>query len=520
MTLAIAAFIDLPHLIAQGARETPAKPALISDDGKVKCRQAFDWCASRIAASLVTFEPGRGDKVAVLAPPSVGTYELFIGALRVGAYVVPLSTMASTATLEKMLIDSEAKLIALSDVRRPLIEPFAERLRHLQPIAFDLRTAEWLDFEAWLAAAPEAPPKVTIRPEDPFKIIYSSGTTGAPKGIVHGHALRFGHVRGLEAFGIAADAVALVSTPLYSNTSLVARLPTLGHGGTAVIINKFNTHRFLQLADAHKVTHAMLVPVQYQRVLGDPDFDHYDLSNFKMKITARAPLRREIKQAILERWPGELAEIYGLTEGGGSTVLDASAHPDKLNTVGLPLTTVQMKMIDEAGRELPQGAIGKIVGHADNMMAGYYKRPDQTVEIFSRNKDGSLFFCSDDLGRFDENSFLVLPDRKKDAITSGGSNACRADIDAALFSHPGVADVAVIAAPSKRWGKTPLALVVPKATTRILPDQLCGWSNARLGKTQRLSTAEFRDALPRSPIGKILKRELRPRYWQTVGHSA
>ncbi len=520
MTLAIDAFIDLPSLIAQAARKTPAKLALIGDDSKVENWREFDQRVSRAAAALGAFDLGSGDKVAVLATPSLRYCELFIGALRAGACVVPLSTMASTAALEKMIVDSEVKLLAVSDVMHPLIEHFAERFRHLHRIAFDFSAGEWLDFEAWLDPALDVPPKVTIRPEDPFNIIYSSGTTGEPKGIVHDHALRFGHVQRLGAFGIGADAVTLVSTPLYSNTTLVALLPTLGLGGTAVIMNKFDARRFLELSEAHKVTHAMLVPVQYQRVLSDPDFDRFDLSHFRLKLSTSAPLRREIKQAILDRWPGDLVEIYGLTEGGGSTVLDARAHPDKLHTVGPPPATVQMKVIDETGRELPQGAVGEIVGRSDSMMSGYHKRPDKTAEIFWRDKDGSLFFRSGDLGRFDEDGFLILLDRKKDMIISDGFNVYAADLEAVLSSHPEVADVAVIAVPSERWGETPLALVVPRAAARILPDELRNWANVRLGKTQRLSAVEFRDALPRSPIGKILKREIRARYWQAVDQSA
>lgn len=520
MNLSTDAFIDLPRLIARAARGAPAKPALIGDDGKVESWQEFGRRVSRVAAALGALGVGPGDKVAILATPSLRYCELFIGGLRAGACVVPLSTMTSTAALENMIVDSEAKLLALSDIMRPLIEPFAGRLRHLHRIAFDFSAPEWLDFEIWCGAAADAPPKVTIRPEDPFNIIYSSGTTGEPKGIVHDHALRFGHIRRFEAFGVGPDSVTLVSTPLYSNTTLVALLPTLGLGGTAVIMSKFNARRFLELAEAHKVTHAMLVPVQYQRVLADPDFDRFDLSHFKLKLSTSAQLRRDVKRAILDRWPGDLIEIYGLTEGGGSSVLDARAHPHKLHTVGLPPATVQMKIIDEAGRELPQGAIGEIVGRSDSMMAGYYKRPDKTAEIFWRDTDGTLFFRSGDLGRFDEDGFLILLDRKKDMIISGGFNVYAADIEAVLSGHPEIADVAVIAVPSERWGETPIALVVPKANAEISPEDLRDWANARLGKTQRLSAVEFRDALPRSPIGKILKRELRAPYWQAVGQPA
>ena len=268
------------------------------------------------------------------------------------------------------------------------------------------------------------------------------------------------------------------------------------------------------MSQAERVTHAMLVPVQYQRILAHPDFDKYDLGSFKAKLSTSAPLRAQVKADCLARWPGRLIEIYGLTEGGGSCMLEANLHTDKLHTVGKPGFGVELKILDEQGRELPQGEVGEIAGRAEMMMKGYYKQDDKTRELFWRDADGRLFFKSGDMGKLDEDGFLILLDRKKDMIISGGFNVYAADIEVLLLKHPDVIDVAVIGVPSDQWGESPMALCVRRAGATVSEEAVREWANGQLSKTQRLVAVEFRDSLPRSTIGKIMKRELRAPYWE------
>ncbi len=249
-------------------------------------------------------------------------------------------------------------------------------------------------------------------------------------------------------------------------------------------------------------------PVQYQRILAHPEFDRYDLGSFKAKLSTSAPLRAQVKADCLARWPGRLIEIYGLTEGGGSCMLEANLHPDKLHTVGKPGFGVELKVLDEQGRELPQGEVGEIAGRAEMMMKGYYKQDDKTRELFWHDADGRLFFKSGDMGKLDE-GFLILLDRKKDMIISGGFNVYAADIEVLLLKHPDVIDVAVIGVPSDQWGKSPMALCVRRAGATVGEEVVREWANGQLSKTQRLVAVEFRNSLPRSTIGKIMKRELR-----------
>ena len=194
---------------------------------------------------------------------------------------------------------------------------------------------------------------MAIQPGWPFNIIYSSGTTGAPKGIVQSHGMRWAHVMRGAKYGYGPDTVTLLSTPLYSNTTLVVFFPTLAFGGTVLLMPKFDAAGYLKLAQANRVTHTMLVPVQYQRLMARPDFDAHDLSSFRMKFSTSAPFNAALKADVLKRWPGGLVEFYGLTEGGGTFILEAHNFPDKLHTVGRPADGHDLRLIDEAGVEVP-----------------------------------------------------------------------------------------------------------------------------------------------------------------------
>jgi acyl-CoA synthetase (AMP-forming)/AMP-acid ligase II len=253
----------------------------------------------------------------------------------------------------------------------------------------------------------------------------------------------------------------------------------------------------------------MLVPVQYRRIMALPDFARHDLSSFRMKFSTSAPFAAALKSDVLARWPGGLVEYYGMTEGGGTCVLAAHLHPGKLHTVGVPAPGHDIRLIDERGRELPPGATGEVVGHSPSMMTGYHRRPEKTAEAEWRDAAGRRFIRTGDVGRFDEDGFLVLVDRRKDLVISGGFNVYPSDLEAVVSAHPDVAEVAVAGVPSARWGETPVAFVVARAGAAPDAQAILAWSNARLGKVQRISAVELVDALPRSPIGKVLKRELR-----------
>jgi long-chain acyl-CoA synthetase len=351
----------------------------------------------------------------------------------------------------------------------------------------------------------EKPTAVEIRPDWPFNIIYSSGTTGSPKGIVQPHRICW------RQFTRASyrDAVTLISTPLYSNTTLVVFIPTLAHGGTAVLLPKFDAGEFLRLSERRRATHAMLVPVQYRRIMECPDFGDYDLSSYLVKFSTSAPFSAALKAEVLRRWPGGLVEYYGMTEGGGSTMLVAHEFPHKLHTVGQPMPGHDIRLIDADGGEVAQGEIGEVVGSSGTIMTGYHNQPEKTREAEWRDAEGRRFIHTGDIGRFDKDGFLILLDRSKDVIISGGFNIYPSDIEAELTRHEEVVEAAVVGVPSERWGETPVGFVTLRNSASVDGPALLKWVNTRVGKTQRLSELTILDTLPRNAIGKILKRELR-----------
>jgi acyl-CoA synthetase (AMP-forming)/AMP-acid ligase II len=211
---------------------------------------------------------------------------------------------------------------------------------------------------------------------------------------------------------------------------------------------------------------------------------------------------------VVARWPGLLVEFYGMTEGGASCALNATAHPTKLHSVGQPMPGHEIRLIDDDGVEVPPGEMGEVVGRSPAMMNGYHGRSDATRDAEWHDADGNRYIRHGDVGRFDEDGFLILMDRKKDLIISGGFNIYPSDLEAVLGQHPDVADCAVIGMPSEAWGETPVAVIVPRSPAAN-PAEILAWTNAQLGKTQRLSGIHPVSELPRSAIGKVLKRELR-----------
>jgi long-chain acyl-CoA synthetase len=493
----------IADLIHGYALERPQHPALIHD-GRVLGYGALDTLMDRVAASLQRDGVRSGDVIAICAASCVEYGAIFLGALRAGVAVAPLAPSSTPQALATMLADCGAKILFLDEQVAAALEG--------QQVSASLRRVP-MSMHGWLAPEHSKPEPVQIDPAAPFNIIYSSGTTGTPKGIVQSHRMRWAHVHRAALARYDRTAVTICSTPLYSNTTLVSFFPTLARGGTVVLMAKFDALKFLELAHQYRATHAMLVPVQYQRIMDLPEFERFDLASFRMKFCTSAPFPAALKADILARWPGGLTEYYGMTEGGGSCILYAHEFPDKLHTVGQPAPGHEIRLIDEQGREVPAGEVGEIVGRSPaSMMNGYFNQPGKTADAEWYDSAGNRYIRTGDVGRFDEQGFLTLMDRRKDMIISGGFNIYPSDLESVLIQHEAIKEAAVVGVPSRQWGETPVAFVVLKPGRTVAAEEIRAWANERLGKTQRLASVELRETLPRSPIGKVLKRELREGY--------
>jgi long-chain acyl-CoA synthetase len=507
-------FCDIASMVSDHARQYPLTLAIVDRERRIDYA-TLDKFANRVAATLQYAGVKPLETIAICASTSFEYVGVFLGALRAGIAFAPLAPSSTSAQLMNMVKDSKARVFFVdSQVAQTLDHAGVLTPANVARIQLDAMDGS-SSKTPWLLSESVVPAAVNIEPHWPFNIIYSSGTTGSPKGISQSHFMRWGWIKYAPLAEFGPKAVTIVATPLYSNTTLTSVLPTLAYGGCLVLMAKFDAKNYLDLAQKERATHTMLVPVQYQRLMAFDDFEKYDLSSFHIKFCTSAPFRAELKADVLDRWPGALVEFYGMTEGGGSCILEAHLFPNKLHTVGKPSDGHDLRLIDEDNREVPripggasQGS-GEVVGRSGAMMSGYHGQPDKTAEAEWYDSEGNRYIRTGDVGRFDEDGFLILVDRRKDMIISGGFNIYPSDIEAVLFQHPAVEEASVIGVPSEEWGETPVAYVVINGKGDFNEMAMLTWVNSKLGKTQRLSDLQFVTELPRNAIGKILKRELR-----------
>jgi long-chain acyl-CoA synthetase len=493
-------FMSVEGVVASHGRHRPLRSALCIDDEMVDwadLNRRIDLRVAMLLASGLQI----GDRVAMLSASSIDAVALMLATMRAGGVFVPLSTLLSPDIIARLIADAAPALIFFDASTKALIDA-ALALQGPYP-------ARTIDIAAALSNA-HALPQATA-PDAQCNIIYSSGTTGTPKGIVHTHMTRLIFAMSLAIeFRITAASRTLVTTPLYTNGTWVTLLPTLYAGGTTVF-RKFTPADFLDTVERERITHALVVPTQMRMILDEQARAPRDISSLQIVITSAAPLPLAEKRRAIAMLGPVLMELYGQTEGVGTTLApeDMATHAD---SVGTPIAGLEMLIVDGANEPLPVGEPGEVCGTGAGLMAGYYNQPALTAAAFFNGPGDRAYLRTGDIGFFDADGFLHIVDRKRDMIISGGLNVFPGDIEAVLREHPDVADVAVIGVPHDHWGEVPFAVLkggasVPDAATIV------AWANGRLAKFQRLHAAAVIDGdFPRNTLGKILKNALRARF--------
>jgi acyl-CoA synthetase (AMP-forming)/AMP-acid ligase II len=370
----------------------------------------------------------------------------------------------------------------------------------------DGEQGDYGDYNAQVS--PSAAEEVRIGQDDFFNIMYTSGTTGLPKGIMHTHFVRSVYCTLFaSAWRMTPESVVLHTGAIVFNGAFVTLMPCFYLGARYVLQRQFNAFEAIEIIARERVTHIMLVPAQIIAILNSPNFSPDKLTSLQMILSLGAPLYREHKDVLNRLLPGRFYELYGLTEGFW-TILDRTQSERKCGSVGAPPMFYEMRIVRDDGTDAPPGEVGEIVGRGPSLMTGYFNRPDLTAQAI---RDGWLF--TGDMGYVDDEGYLFLVDRKKDMIDSGGVKVYPKDIEEVLTRHPAVREVAVFGVPHEKWGETPVAAVILRERNAVSAQELRDWINARVdARYQRVHAVEIMDDFPRNAAGKTLKREMRDRY--------
>jgi acyl-CoA synthetase (AMP-forming)/AMP-acid ligase II len=510
------ALLTLSEMVATHARLQPAKIGA-RDSRQVLSYSQWDERASRLANALLAgLGLAPGDRVAVLAYNRVEWLEIYVGLARAGLVVVPINFRLLAPEIAYIVEHCEAKAIVVQSELRERVEAIAGDLAIEPRRRIELGAGPapgWQGYEALLAAASPAAPTVPVGPRDLFALMYTSGTTGRPKGAMrsHGGNVLLALVTALE-FGLTRDDTGLLVMPLCHANSLYFALTFTCLGATIVVDDRahFDPEALLYLLARERITFTSLVPTHYIMMLALPSEvkARHDTSAVGKLLISSAPARRDTKLAILEHFRGcRLFELYGSTEAGWVTVLRPDEQLDHLGSVGREwVGSGPIRLLDADGVEVPDGEVGELFSRTPWVFDGYWKNPEKTADAFR----GA--WCSvGDLARRDEQGYIQLVDRKSNMIISGGENIYPSEVEAVLGAHPQVQDVAVVGLPDATWGEAVCAVVVPHAGQPVGESELIDWCRARLAGYKRPRSVVFVDErdMPRTATGKTLHRVLR-----------
>ena len=495
---------------AAQSRMRPDKVAIVdlATSRELTYRQ-LDERARQLAGALQATSVGRGDRVAILAPNCPEFFELEFACGKIGAIAVPLNWRLTESELAYILGDCAPTVLIFDAQFAEMAQALSQRCNIASSWAIDPEDAS-SGYEQALAGAAQCIPE-TLSLDDTAMIMYTSGTTGHPKGALITHGMNFINCvnLGIPAL-INPQSVQLVVLPLFhtGGANCYAN-PILHAGGRIILLREFDPGAALRiLGDPdYGVTHFFAVPAPYQFMMQHPDFAQTDLSRLVIAGVGGAPCA----EAILTTWMDrgvDMVQGWGMTETSpGGTALDAADARRKVGSAGRALLHTEVKIIDDDGATLPANAVGELLIRGPNITPGYWNNPEATAKTFTGD-----WLRTGDAARMDEEGFVYIVDRWKDMYISGGENVYPAEIENVLYQLPEVAEAAVIGVPSERWGETGKAVLVLKPDAQLAEDAVIAHCLAHLAKFKVPQSVAFIDALPRNATGKVLKRTLREQF--------
>jgi fatty-acyl-CoA synthase len=509
--------LTLAETVATHARTQPAKIGA-RDSRRSLTFAEWNTRASRLAKALLGLGLKHGDRVALLAYNCVEWLEIYAALARAGLVAVPINFRLKGPEVAYVVQHSEAQAFIVQDELCALVDGIRGELEipSARYVHFGAGTpAGWRSYEALIRAASSDAPAVEVKTKDLFALMYTSGTTGRPKGAMRSHEgnALIALVTALE-FGLTRDDTGLLVMPLCHANSLYFSATFMMLGATIVVDDRksFDPEAVLRTLARERVTFTSLVPTHYIMMLDLPDATKQalDLSRVDKLLISSAPARKETKLAILQLFPnGRLFELYGSTEAGWVTVLRPDEQLDHLGSVGREwASSGPIRLLDMDGREVPDGKVGELYSRTAYAFDGYWKNPEKTAEAFSGR------WCSvGDMARRDEQGFIHLVDRKSNMIISGGENIFPSEVESVLAAHPAVQDVAVVGLPDAKWGEAVHAVVVLRPGQALDAKALEDWCRERMAGFKRPRGYRFvsESELPRTATGKIQHRVLRDR---------
>ncbi len=516
--------MNIGKLLTKSARSFPEYPATLQGPEK-QTYAGFDRRANQLANGLRRLGIRRGDHVAVLMYNCPQMLESMFACFKAGCGAVPINFRLHPREFAFIIDHSEAKAVLVSpEFVGPLREVSGLLSRSPRVIATAGAGGEVIDYEELLAAESGEFDDADVGPEEVAWLFYTSGTTGQPKGAMLTHRNLLAMTSSFYADmmpGCGPDDVVLLAAPLSHGSGLYA-LPNVAKAALNVIPagKSFAAGEVLQLIERHRVTNLFAAPTMIKLLLEHPRLDRFDLGSLKALVYGGGPMLVEDMREALRRLGPCLVQLYGQGESPMTiSYLSRSDHvvdgtPEqmgRLGSAGIARTEVEVKIVDGEDNELPAGEMGEIATRSDLVMKGYWRDPEATAETL---RNGWLH--TGDVGYMDEKGYLFLMDRSKDLIISGGENIYPREIEEVLAEHPAVREVAVVGAPDPKWGEAVTAVVAAVPGREVSGEELIEFCRERIASYKKPKRVEFVDELPKNNYGKILKRELRDRYWQ--GH--